>query len=299
MQENTHLKRRQAVLEAWRTRGRRSHGSPLLGRWTGQGEREGRGSWFSSSGIPRRQTEVNECSAPRLAKKNLISQQEIPVLESSVRGWSHNSQQQLQSVWKRSHRAEEHMLTSDPRWLVFLWYTCWREFQRALPSVQQNTGAWVRIPAQLYCSGVIFASLWARKHSRTDDGPFLLADLYLCIPIGFIQVYCVLVFITLLSVFLPSLTISIVPVPLLSDFSLLLFPLYSYTSLCIFLPSPLIPIHFPKRLPFHSHVLGTCLILGISRRSKTNKSNKACAVCLSESDFGNLLLKGWKYSEVR
>lgn len=51
----------------------RSRVSPLLGRWTGQGEREGCGSWFSSSGIPRRQTEVNGCSAPRLAKKSLIS----------------------------------------------------------------------------------------------------------------------------------------------------------------------------------------------------------------------------------
>lgn len=95
------------------------------------------------------------------------------------------------------------------------------------------------------------------------------------------------------SGFLPSLTIPIVPVPLLSDFFLLLlFPLYSYTSLGIRGEGRKIHIHFPKRLPFHSHVLGTCLILGISKRSKTNKSNKACAVCLSESDFGNHLLKG-------
>lgn len=58
---------------------------------------------------------------------------------------------------------------------------------------------------------------------------------------------CCVFWLYLFSVFLPSLTIPIVFIPLLSDFSLLLlFPLYSYTSLCVsFFPPWLFPFMSP------------------------------------------------------
>lgn len=164
------------------------------------------------------------------------------------------------------------MLNSDPQWLVFLYYTCLREFWRAL-SVQQSTGAWVQIPAQLYSGRVIFAFLLTRKHTRSDDVPFfLLTDIYCQTDRFHANILCILtVFISLLSVFLPSLTIPV------GSYHFSLISSFSYYSHCIYtpvcLPASIILIHIPRLLPFNSQVLWACLIFCTFRKSRSHRSN--------------------------